>query len=80
MAKFSLSKLSAKLAVQSVATTIIIGKVVANAGASFAKEVKNEVVSRQQAEKEIQDILEPTPEPNQSSSMRDFAREGDVEC
>jgi len=83
MANFSLSKLSANLAVQSVATTIIIGKVVANAGASFIKEVKNEVVSRQEAEEEIQDILEPSTEviDDPETGQRTVTiRRGDVEC
>ena len=80
MKKFNIAKVSAQVAVQSVATTIIIGKAIYNAGSSFATEVTKEVVARQEAEKEIQDILEPAPEPNQSSSMRDFAKKGDVEC
>ena len=79
MKKFNIAKLTAQAAVQSVATTIIIGKAIANAGSSFAKEVSAEVEARQEIEKEIQNILEPT-QPNQSSSMRDFANKGDVEC
>lgn len=52
--KVNLSKLSAKLAVQSVATTIIIGKAVVNAGSSFVTEVKNEVVSRQSEPEQLE--------------------------
>lgn len=52
--KVNLSKLSAKLAVQSVATTIIIGKAIAHAGSSFATEVKNEVVSRQSEPEQLE--------------------------
>ena len=52
--KVNLSKLSAKIAVQSVATTIIIGKAIANAGSSFAKEVKNEVVCRQSEPEQLE--------------------------
>ena len=52
--KVNFSKLSAKLAVQSVATTIIIGKAIANAGSSFVTEVKNEVVSRQSEPEQLE--------------------------
>tara|TARA_R100000742_G_C4230120_1_gene51896 strand:+ start:49 stop:249 length:201 start_codon:yes stop_codon:yes gene_type:complete len=52
--KVNFSKLSAKLAVQSVATTIIIGKALVDAGSSFAKEVKNEVVSRQSEPEQLE--------------------------
>ena len=52
--KVNLSKLSAKLAVQSVATTIIIGKAVVNAGSSFVTEVRNEVVSRQSEPEQLE--------------------------
>lgn len=52
--KVNLSKLSAKIAVQSVATTILLGKAVVNAGSSFVTEVKNEVVSRQSEPEQLE--------------------------
>jgi hypothetical protein len=54
MMSSKLSRLSAKLAVQSVATTIIIGKAVASAGSSFIADVKDEVVSRQSEPKQLE--------------------------
>ena len=43
-----------KIAVNSVATTIILGKSIANASSSFAKKVKNEVVSRQSEPEQLE--------------------------
>lgn len=54
MMKVNLPKLSAKLAVKSVAGTIIIGKAIYNAGSSFATEVTKEVVSRQSEPEQLE--------------------------
>jgi|TARA_R110002049_G_scaffold38021_1_gene118790 hypothetical protein len=78
--KLNIAKFAAKVAVHSVATTIIIGKAVAHASSSFATEVTKEVVARQEREEEMEEILNPTTPQHNPPSMRDFVNKGDVEC
>ena len=69
MMKVNLPKLSAKLAVKSVAGTIIIGKAIYNAGSSFATEVTKEVLSRQQEPEQLELPLDNPNSPNEKAEQ-----------
>ena len=67
--KVNIPKLSAKLAVKSVAGTIILGKAIYHAGSSFATEVTKEVLSRQQEPEQLELPLDNPNSPNEKAEQ-----------